>query len=74
TPVLAVELRDRPGSLAKVLDILAENDVGIEYMYAFTSSTEAGAYVVMRVGDNDKAEKVLNAAGIKVAGKEEFYN
>ena len=74
TQVLAVELKDRPGSLAKVLDALARAEVGIEYMYAFTSPKDDGAYVVMRVQDNDATEKALNEAGIRVASKEQFYS
>ncbi len=43
-------------------------------MYAFTSPKDDGAYVVMRVQDNDAAEKALNEAGIRVASKEQFYS
>ena len=35
----------------------------MEYLYAFMSRTEKHAYVVLRVADNDKAEKALEDAG-----------
>ena len=31
TDILAVELPDQPGSLAKVLSVLSENDINVEY-------------------------------------------
>ena len=71
TPVLAVELKDEPGSLNQVLDVLAKGDVNMEYLYAFVNKN-AAAYVVIRVQDNDKAQKVLAEANIKVAGKEDI--
>jgi hypothetical protein len=74
TPVLAIEIKDEPGSLGVVLDTLANGGVNIEYMYAFITRKAQGAYVVMRVEDNDKAQSVLNAAGISVASKDELYN
>ncbi len=72
TQVLAVELTDRPGSLAKVLDVLANAGESIEYLYAFTSGKDDGAFVVLRVTDNEKAERVLREAGLHVADKETF--
>ena len=35
TPVLAVEMPDEPGSLFKILKILGDGNVNLEYMYAF---------------------------------------
>ena len=64
TSVLAIGVEDRPGGLTHALRVLADNDVSVEYMYAFISREENRAYVVARVGDNERAEKVLNEAGI----------
>ena len=33
--VLAVEMEDRPGSLADILDVLEATDIDVEYTYAF---------------------------------------
>lgn len=62
TDVIAVSIEDRPGGLAAALRVLADNDVSVEYMYAYVSNT-ADAYVVMRVGDNAEAVRLLTAAG-----------
>lgn len=66
TPVLAVELPDRPGSLVKVLDILGENNVNLEYSYAFTTRRRDVAYMILRVVDNEKAGEALRQSGIKI--------
>ncbi|MGN1093149.1 MAG: ACT domain-containing protein, partial [Monoglobaceae bacterium] len=57
TSVLAVELADAPGSMASILSVLSENNVSVEYTYAFMSTVENKAYMIFRVDDNDKATK-----------------
>ena len=64
TPVVAVKMADKPGSLAKVLKLLADNCVQVEYLYAFVAQEEARAYVVLRVEDPNNAVKLLEASGI----------
>lgn len=66
TEVIAAEMSDEAGALAKILSAFGEEGINIEYMYAFTASTELGAYVVLRVDDNATAERVLKANGISV--------
>lgn len=63
TPVVGVKIGDAPGKLAKALDVLDDAGINIEYLYAFLTRTEKHAYVVLRVADNDAAEKTLEAAG-----------
>ena len=64
TEVIAVAIDDRPGGLAKVLRVLADNHINMEYLYAFTAASRDHAYVVFRVEDNAAAEKVLTDNGI----------
>ncbi|MBQ3299520.1 MAG: hypothetical protein IJG99_04435 [Ruminococcus sp.] len=64
TTVIAAKLEDRVGALCYVLDFLAQAEVNIEYIYAFTASEDFGAYVVIRVDDAEKAEQVLKAHNI----------
>ena len=63
TPVLAANVPDEPGSLTKILSVLADSNVSIEYSYAFFSRN-SGPCVVLRVEDNEVAQKLLNDAGI----------
>jgi len=69
--VLGVELSDALGSLDKVLALLTEGSVNIEYMYSFNVVKDSHAYIVIRVADNAAAEKLLAANGIKVLGENE---
>ena len=64
TPVVAVKMADKPGSLANVLKLFADNDVQVEYLYAFVAQEEGRAYVVLRVEDPEAAMKLLETSGI----------
>ncbi len=72
TPVLAVLLRDEPGSFAGIMGILAGAGIDVEYVYAFLTPQPDSACMIFRVADNAAAEKVLSDAGIRLASKEEF--
>ena len=63
TDVVGVKIGDAPGKLSAALKVLDENNINMEYLYAFMARTEKHAYVVIRVEDNDTAEKVLEDAG-----------
>ena len=65
TKVIAAKMEDEAGALYKVLQILSDANVNIEYMYAFTASEKFGAYVVLRVSDTASAQEVLNEKGIE---------
>ena len=62
--VVAVEIPDEPGGLAKVVSLLAGHGVNIEYTYAFLTRSHGKACVVFRVEDNDQAEQLLSEHGI----------
>lgn len=72
TPVLAVVIRDEPGSFAQTLAVLAEAGIDVEYIYAFLTPKPGTACMIFRVPDNEAAEQVLSAAGIKLATREEL--
>ena len=55
TPVLAVELSDKPGSLVKLLTALGEGGINVEYSYAFIARKKDVAYMAFRVNDPEKA-------------------
>ena len=63
TDVVGVKIGDQPGKLSKALEVLDKADINMEYLYAFMARTEKHAYVVLRVADNEMAEKVLEDAG-----------
>lgn len=66
TEIVGVKIGDAPGKLTEALRVLNENDINMEYLYAFMARTEKHAYVVLRVQDNAKAEAVLEQAGYHI--------
>ena len=74
TPVLAVEMPDEPGSLFRILKMLGDGGVNLEYMYAFLTRKAATAYMVLRVENNEKAIEVLNKNGIHTICQDALSN
>ena len=64
--VVGVKIGDEPGKLTSALDVLDKVDINVEYLYAFMARTEKHAYVVLRVENNETAEKALTTAGFKL--------
>lgn len=73
TDVIAVEVPDRPGGLASILDVFAERDINIEYMYAFVEKSSENAVVIFRIENVDEAIKALQSRGVRILSAEEVY-
>jgi hypothetical protein len=73
TEVIAVDVPDRPGGLAHVLEILGVAGINIEYLYAFIGKTSDEALVIFRVENCDGAMHALQAKNIKVLDGNEVY-
>ena len=61
SPVIAIDIDDTPGCLAKIVEKLKNAGVSIEYTYAFLGRDHNSAKVVLRVDDTEKSESVLRA-------------
>ena len=74
TDVLAVEVPDRPGGLAAVLESFEKSGLGIEYMYAL-AARERGphATLIFRLADPARASRLLEDAGVKLLGPAELF-
>jgi len=64
-----VEIPDVAGGLSSVLELMSENSINVEYLYAFITISGQHAYVVLRVEDNDKAAKILKENGVKLVSQ-----
>ncbi len=71
TEVIAVKMDDQSGGLQKILDILEESKINIEYMYAFAAPNQ-NAYAVFRVDDFRSAESHLNSKQIETLQNEDI--
>ena len=64
--VLAVEVEDRPGGLAHLLNLLVKTGINVEYMYAFSEPKTGRAAMIFRFDTPDKALTALQKAGVNV--------
>ena len=72
TSVLGVAIPDVPGGLNKVLQVLTDAKVNVEYMYAFLGGKDVDhAYMIFRVADDKAAEAALAGRGIQVLDQEQ---
>lgn len=74
TPVLAVAVADESGGLFEILDILREAEINLEYTYAFITRQKDLAYMILRVGDNEKAAEALSKHGVQMLSQEDLSN
>jgi hypothetical protein len=74
TEVVAIEVADRPGGGAEVLEVLEKANINVEYMYAFTFRRGDKAVLVFRFENPDTAIKVLQDKGINVLKSVELYD
>ena len=65
TSVAAVAVEDKPGGLNRILILLAEADLNVEYMYALQQSG-GHAVMIFRFDNIDDAVKLLEREGIRV--------
>lgn len=72
TDVIAVQIPDRPGGLADILDLMQDAGVNIEYMYAFVAKVSLDALAVFRVENPQVAVKLLQEKGLKILDDEEI--
>jgi hypothetical protein len=71
TPVIAISVSDVPGGLYAVLSGLEQENVGIEYMYAFVSHGTDSAWVILKVSDPEKAEAFFTQKGVRLLSENE---
>ncbi len=64
--VVAAEIEDTPGSLAKLLRPLRDANINVIYMYAFIGATTDKAVMIFRFSDNDAAIAVLKKSGYRL--------
>lgn len=72
TDVIAIEVPDKPGGLASILKVLAENEVNIEYMYGFVEKFSDKALLVMRFEDTDFAQQMLAKHNVHVVAEKDI--
>ncbi|RLI83223.1 MAG: acetolactate synthase [Archaeoglobales archaeon] len=62
TEVLAVEVKDEPGGLFKIAKALGDENINIEYVYAFAFERER-ALIILKPNNLERARDVLEERG-----------
>ncbi len=63
THVIGVDMPDEPGALYEISRTLSDNDINIEYAYAYTSSIPHKAVLIVQASDLNKAAQLLSERG-----------
>jgi len=72
TGVIVVEIMDRPGGLAEVLEILAKACLNVEYLYAFVAPKGKNALIVLKIEKLTEVVELLRREKIKILNREEI--
>lgn len=73
TDVVAVEVEDKPGGLARILGILSDKNINVEYMYAFVQHSGKDAVMIFRFDNIDAAIELLQQNNVKVLEGKTVY-
>lgn len=69
--VLGVEVVDKPGGLARIAEILSNQNINIEYVYAFVTNSHEKAFIVLRVDEEERAINVLKENDVRILTSED---
>jgi len=72
TDVLAVEVADRPGGMADVLECIAAEHISVEYAYAMIEKREGSAVIILRVDNIGKAIMTLRKRNFRLLTREDI--
>lgn len=67
TPVLAIAIDDKPGALSDVLELLANENIDVNYMYSIFGHQDGKAYMIMQLSEVEKATKILTDNKVAIA-------
>ena len=70
--VVAVGVPDEPGGLNRLLQILAEKQIDVQYMYSIFGQPNGMAYMILRVAAPAEASALLRANDMHLAGAAEL--
>lgn len=71
---IAIEMNDTPGGLTEILKILKENNINLEYLYAFTHEKQGKAILLLHSDDIDELVDALNKNNVVIVNSQEIYD
>ena len=73
TEIIGVEMNDAPGGLTSVLKVIKDNEIDLEYLYAFSHDKAEKAILLLHADDIDKLISVLTDNDIPIVPSKEVY-
>ncbi len=73
TNVLAIPMGHKPGELSRLLKILTDSDISIEYMYAFVNEHNGGAVLITKTNNPEGAIEALGKNKITPLTENELF-
>jgi hypothetical protein len=67
TTVAAVEIDDKPGSLAVLMELVQKSGINIDYLYASLEGSQGKAVVIFKLEDHEKGFEILKKSGLTMA-------
>ena len=74
TEIIGVEMNDTPGGLTSVLKVIKDNEIDLEYLYAFTHEKAGKAILLLHADDIDELISALKEKDIVIVPSDEVYN
>ena len=74
TDIIGVEMNDSPSGLTTVLDVIKDNLIDLEYLYAFSHDKVEKAILLLHADDIDNLISVLTKNNIPIVSADEVYN
>ena len=71
TDVVCINMPDQPGSLYNILEILTDEGINVDYMYAFSNNDVALA--VIRAADIQRVTEVLDRNRLNLLSQSDIY-
>ena len=73
TEIIGVEMNDTPGGLTSVLKVIKDNEIDLEYLYAFSHDKAEKAILLLHADDIDKLISVLTDNDITIVPSKQVY-
>ena len=73
TPVVAVEVPDKPGGLHSIMEVVSKEGINVEYLYAFVEKSGENAVIIFRFDNPEKAIDVLMNKNFTVIPGDKIY-
>ena len=72
TDVICLQTPNEPGALSKIMKIIAQADISIEYMYAFSSGN--GAIVIIRPDNLERTLSILSEHKVDLLASSDLFS